>query len=554
MNETLTPELAPGDEARRIDPQAVADLMGALERVMRIGVYYPSGHIMCDQAAAHFLRALERTLGKSPSLRFGLAGGRLHVQDVPLDEDLRGVAGFREILTLLGISAVVIDSNVTAVELHDFVTRLLAYRNQVKGAHRFQQVKVEGLPASIAVEHLEFTARDADPDVDGDGSDGNHTGDRGNPTLEALLTALARRGLGPDELERCRRLLEAIPGYLKENRLETAAMPQVSWQDVEKLLVRAVQSASEPAPAAAGHGGPPRSGGNVNLDALTAIFKKLGERAEAENPRHAIDLLLSLSHRGAAAPAGDDGEAPPKPRPKRSDEAREVPVDELRAALGRLRRPGRRSAGSWPAAAAARSWSSCCRCSARDQKLPVQVRIQKRIRDIARTGLDAGGVGHRRGGHARPGRSGAGGAPVRSAGHPDRRPARLGRGLGAGLPARRLRRRRLGPHRPGLALPGQRDPAGGAPPGPRGLRRRLCPGRGRGRRGHAGAPAPAGVPGGPARAPLRARRLHAAAAGSWTGSSPWCWAPATPTWWASACWTACATIRPTGWPRPSCPS
>ncbi len=380
MTETLTADTTPVDEARLVDPQAVADLMAALERVFRIGVYYPAGHVMCDQAAAHFLSALERTLGKAPSLRFALAGGMLHLQDVPLDEELRGVAGFREILTLLGISAVTIDSNITPGELHEFVTRLLAYRNQIKGTHSFQQLMVGEMPLSIAVEHLEFTARE--PDEDQDETTGS--GDRNNPTLESLLTALARHGLEAEELERCRRLLEAIPAYLKQNSLDGAALPQVSWQDVEKLLVRAAQVTVEPVGDGQGDGRSERAGGNVNLDALTAIFKTLGECADAENPRHAIDLLLSLSRRGA--PDQSDGTDAPRPRPQKSDEARDLPVHELRASLAAC---GERAVGPPDPSGGSRGeeLTILMQLLARDLKLPVQVRIQKRIRDVARQGL-----------------------------------------------------------------------------------------------------------------------------------------------------------------------
>ena len=381
MSELKTPDIDLDDEGQVVDPQAVADLMAALERVFKIGVYYPSGHIMCDQAASHFLSSLERTLGKAPSLRFTLVGGVLHLQDMPLDADLRGVQGFSEILGGLGISGVVIDSNVTAGELHQFVSQLLAYRNRIKGAHRFQQIVIEGMPLSIAIENLEFVSRDVEEEEESLLAGG----DTRNPTMESLLTALARHGLSPEDLERCRKLLESIPGYLREQSMDGRAMPQVSWQDVEKLLVRAVQSATEPLldPTNAPTGG--RSAGNVNLDSLTAIFKALGERAEAENPRHAIDLLLSLSRRQGALAAADDGK--PKPPPKANNPADSMPMAELRAAIDACAMPDQAPL-ELTGGSRREELSILMQMLGREQKLPIQVRIQKRIRDIARTGLD----------------------------------------------------------------------------------------------------------------------------------------------------------------------
>ena len=381
MSELKTPDIELDDEGQVVDPQAVADLMAALERVFKIGVYYPSGHIMCDQAASHFLSSLERTLGKAPSLRFTLVGGVLHLQDMPLDADLRGVQSFKEILGNLGISGVVIDSNVTAGEMHQFVSQLLAYRNRIKGAHRFQQIVIEGMPLSIAIENLEFVSRDVENEEEESLLAG---GDTRNPTMESLLTALARHGLGPEDLERCRKLLESIPGYLREQSMDGRAMPQVSWQDVEKLLVRAVQSAAEPlaAPTDAAPGG--RTAGNVNLDSLTAIFKALGERAEAENPRHAIDLLLSLSRRQGALASADDGK--PKPAPKVHNPADSMPMDELRAAIDACAVP-EQAPLELAGGSRREELSILMQMLGREQKLPIQVRIQKRIRDIARTGL-----------------------------------------------------------------------------------------------------------------------------------------------------------------------
>jgi hypothetical protein len=376
--QTQTPDLERLDEGQIVDPQAVVDLMAALDRVFRIGVYYPSGHAMCDQAAADFLKAFARTLGKSPSLRFSLAGGVLHLQDVPLEEDLRGVTGFREILTLLGISGVVIDSNVSAGEMHRFVMQLLTYRNRVKGAHRFQQLEVEDLPLSISVEHLEFTAHDIEPDED---DTDDEVGDPSNPTLETLLTALARQGLSSGELASCRKLLEAIPGYLQNSGLDGSALPQVGWQDVQKLLLRAVRATDE----AAGTGPADSHSTHVNLDALTAIFKTLSERADAENPRQAIDLLLNLSRRESMPEMFRDG-APTRPKPGPSPEIEAWPLQDLRIALDAC---AVRATGpvDLQSTHAAEELSILMQMLRRDHKLPVQVRIQKRIRDIARTGL-----------------------------------------------------------------------------------------------------------------------------------------------------------------------
>lgn len=362
-------------EAQLVDPQAVADLMAALERVFKIGVYYPSGHAMCDQAAAQFMQTLERALGKAPSMHFEASSKGLALQGLLLENDLRGVKDFLDLLTGLGIATVDMESHVTAEDLHEFVTRLLAYRNRIKGARDFQQVVVEGMPATIHVEHLEFTARDAE-----DAEDDEDSGDVSQPSVEAFLATLAKRGLDANQISRCRKLLKAIPGYLSQQSLDSAALPQVTWSDVEKLLVKAVK-VKEPEP---GKEDEERSGSHVNLDALTAIFKTLGKHQEDASSREAIDLLLTHLHRAAPEHMEAKGEAKKKPVPAKDLDL--MPMSDLRAAIDGC---GKQATGPTRLMTEGRAEeiSILMQMLGGDQKLKVQARIQKQIRDVARSPL-----------------------------------------------------------------------------------------------------------------------------------------------------------------------
>ncbi len=140
MKDSNTTTAALEEEPQTVDPMAAADLVAALDRVFRIGVYYPSGHAMCDQAAEEFTRAMGRTLGKAPSLRFEVAGGVLSLQELPLDPELRGVVDFLELMETLGVAAIEMDSNLLPCDLYEFVIGMLAYRNEIKGAREFQQL------------------------------------------------------------------------------------------------------------------------------------------------------------------------------------------------------------------------------------------------------------------------------------------------------------------------------------------------------------------------------------------------------------------------------
>ncbi len=380
-----TPSTSTHELSTAVDPQAAADLMAAIERVFKIGVYYPSGHALCDQAADVFLTALGRVVGKAPTLRFKLSQDVLTVQGFELDPTLRGVQGFRDLLKELGVAAVDVDSTVDAADLHVFVTQLLAYRNRVKGTHSFQQVVVEGMPPTIGVEHLEFIAREVYGDENTEG------GDPSNPSVEALLATLARHGLGPEEIDRCRRLLESIPGYLENREGGGGALPHVTWADVEALLVRAAREPIDPERS----GATGRRSSHASLDALAAIFEALGKRVKTSGSREAIDLLLSISRRDEAATDANASEnapspasptPPPKPAPPR--EAQEAPLSALYDQLAACRA----AAPGTPTLATANRCEDLTilfQMFTRDQTPQAQLRIQKRIRDILRTPLQS---------------------------------------------------------------------------------------------------------------------------------------------------------------------
>ncbi len=310
------------EEPQTVDPMAVADLVAALETVFRIGVYYPPGHAMCDQAAEKFTRAMGRTLGKAPSLRFEVAGGVLSLQELPLDPELRGVADFLELMETLGVAAIEMDSNLLPSDLYEFVIGMLAYRNEIKGAREFQQLVIEDMPPTIHVEHLEFLV----PEIEEPAED--CSGDTSQPRLETLMGALRKQGLDNDQVNQCRQLMQAIPGYLTQAKLDGANLPQVTWKDVEKLLLNSVRT--KPGRSSDDDDNAPST--HDNLNALTAIFSTLN-KSQTNNHRTAIDLLLSVSRRDIPSDFQDGNQPKPPSKPKPESTADLIPIADIRAAI-----------------------------------------------------------------------------------------------------------------------------------------------------------------------------------------------------------------------------
>ena len=318
------------DDAKIVDPRAVTDLVLAFENVCKIGVFYPPGHQLCEQAAAFFLRSLARVVGKSPTLVIQLNDGSLEIQGVELDDKQVGVERLRDLLNPLGIVRVDLERDLSTTDLYDFVTRLFAHRSRLRNVNQFEQLDVDDLPAAVRIRHREFQAQrlpDAGEGADGDGS---------QPSVEILLASLARQGLGEEQLATCRRLLRAIPARLEEWRAAGGVLPQVSWADVEKLLLRVARTDGG-ALKTRTSARPVTSDGS--LDSLAALFQALRNGDTEANSREAIDLLLSLNRRAHQPAAGADTPASKPAAPHTHDVAATLQLQ--RALTGYSDGPGR---------------------------------------------------------------------------------------------------------------------------------------------------------------------------------------------------------------------
>ncbi len=291
--DSAEPDGVAGPDSVAVDPLALAELMPAFERLIRIGVYYPTGHPCCDLAATSVRSAIQLVVAKAPDLHIEAQRDALYVQGVDLDPESRGVAGFKRLLDEVGIVDLSIDPDITSEDLHTFVTRLLELRQEARSARSFTQLSIEGMPPSVRIRDREFLARRREQEY--------HADDVGTgPGLETLMAALQGHGLNRRQLALCQRFLEALPQHLENHRVGGGALPQTTWQDVESLLVKAVRQRSfERASNAA-----QQLAIRKNLGSLVALFEEIGDESANENWREAVDLLLSLNERPRTGVAG----------------------------------------------------------------------------------------------------------------------------------------------------------------------------------------------------------------------------------------------------------
>ncbi len=477
-------------DAVAVDYEAVCALVQAFDGVCKVGVFYPPGHVLCDQAAEEYLRAMIRVIGPAAGLTITIERNTFYVQGVALDAEQSAATRMRDLLDSLGIIRVDLHRDLTANDLYDFVRALYAHRSRMRNATTFQQLAVDDMPSRVRVSLREFLDR---PDEDDGDDEGGGDGESASARMASLLATFTQMGLNAEQQAACRRVLLGIPDRLAQRRAVEGVRPPTSWPDIEIVLRYAVGDRPPPASLATG------------TAALARMLRSLSAECADADPSEAIDLLVSLSARQTdrQLPASAEPAAPlavenrPALAPDPLHEFLAGGADPDPAALSL---PDRRE-----------QLAILMQLQRREQKPAVRTRIERTLRDVIATGLppeEETVVAEALREMAADGQPClaattvlvcAGLAPPRAGQRPR-------------VPVRTCRALRRGPVRRHVALPGQRDP------GDRTARRSPALGRGlraggeRIRRRRAGCPAAAGEPRMPARAAHRRRRVQFAVA------------------------------------------
>lgn len=254
--------------------------MNNLQRFIKIGIYYPDGHSVADQAASSFIKLLDKVAGDDVIfVRFDLTDVAIFIQDIKLDQALPSVRQFHDLLFSIGISTLEMHRDITVDEMRLLLSKLLVLRSEVQRSRDFRTLEITGMPSTVKIRKREFVA----------GKTGKGADDQvAQETIDHLLFALTTRGLNDEQILSCRRLLESIPDTLQKRQLAGSDLPSVTWDDVEKLLGRVAESIH---PSDQGKiTSPPAS--HRNVDALTAILRSLEGSAGGVQSRKAIDLLI----------------------------------------------------------------------------------------------------------------------------------------------------------------------------------------------------------------------------------------------------------------------
>lgn len=264
-----------------LSQKKLVEFLESLHRIFKIGIYYPAGHAVLNQAAEQFQRNLTDVVDTRRSVVVELRGDSILVEQVEIKRLTRAVEEFRKLLSDLGIWTMEIDHGILLAELLQLVKCLLLGRSQLQGKKDFTMGELQDLPASVKIRQKEFMIDEASIIVGGGDDDDEGHG------LNSVFEILAEQGFERAQIDQCKRFLNSLADKFSGRQLDLRGLPSVTWADVRKLLVKVVTSAYR------------RNDGGAlvvqnDLNALSSIFAGLERQAEDRETKETISLLISV--------------------------------------------------------------------------------------------------------------------------------------------------------------------------------------------------------------------------------------------------------------------
>ena len=267
------------------DPATLNEFISSLQRLFKIGIYYPKGHAILDKATNRFMLLLGALAGDNPAVVIQDHVNTLMVEGVDIDPNHPFVQELKSMLSTLGITAITIAREITMDELHVFVRKMLSFKAEIIAAKQFARIEVDQFPHSIDVKLKEFLARD-------DGSISDDSSGQATENISSFIASLASYGLKEDEINQCRELLDSLPARLSESDVDLSLLPHASWDDVARLLARAVSFDKKGDDDIRN-----RVTTHTNINALASILRKLEKETKDKKSQESINLIVSIIRR-----------------------------------------------------------------------------------------------------------------------------------------------------------------------------------------------------------------------------------------------------------------
>ncbi len=269
-------------------------------RIFKIGIYYPVGHVVIDQAVENFIKSLRETFATSRIIVLEFKVEGLFVEKTHLDDKNIAVRELYQLMTRLGVQTIEFDRIIPHIHFLQFVKSLLAWRAELDGTKSFKAFNVTDLPSSIRVSQEKFVA-------EGDGSSADDPEGEFSRSLEKMYDALADQGFSSEQVDGCRELMTNLSTMVVGEKVDIENFPNATWYDVQSLLIKSVTRTS---------GGNSIHEGTIvqsDVNALSTIFVSLEKGLTDNKSKETIRLLLA--HLATGAKENEDTESEEKISP-----------------------------------------------------------------------------------------------------------------------------------------------------------------------------------------------------------------------------------------------
>ena len=186
-----------------LEQKNLIEFLESFHRLFKIGIYYPAGHKVLDQAAEQFQLNISGVADTNRSVHIELQDETLSVEGQKISTPTKALVEFTKLILELGISSIEVDRTILLPELLQLVRSLLLGRSQLQGIKEFTEARIADLPTAVRVVQKEFSIDENAILVDGNGEDAEQG-------LNTVFQVLAEQGLENNKIEQCRRFLNGL--------------------------------------------------------------------------------------------------------------------------------------------------------------------------------------------------------------------------------------------------------------------------------------------------------------------------------------------------------
>lgn len=266
-------------EGKLPSAQALNNFIDTFYRVLKIGIYYPIGHVVLDQAASRFIQQVKVLTPVLKCIRVEVEEAGLVIEGQLLSLSVPSVKELHVLLKALGIKAIEVDRIIQHNQFLRFARSLLAWRAEKESARSFVEFNVDDLPATVRVEQLKFMVSADAVKIDGSMEDYRQD-------VEDLCTALSEQGLSDEQVVHCKGLLEKLSKPVKGKKIDISGYPNATWTDVRKMLHKIITNAYSPLEKKFD------SGAESDINIISSIFGSLERNIDDKRSKEAIHILV----------------------------------------------------------------------------------------------------------------------------------------------------------------------------------------------------------------------------------------------------------------------